>query len=112
MKKLICVLSAVFLAVLFVKLIERKMHDELYVRKGPDVPQSPEGPIPWNEAGNYIGATATVEGRVVQTHHATERDGSPTYLSLGKPYDHICIIKVCQHRFYPKFADQAICIGE
>ncbi|NOX62444.1 MAG: hypothetical protein GXP42_10960 [Chloroflexi bacterium] len=43
-------------------------------------PSTPTGVVPWLDAGQYVGQTITVEGRVVQTHDA----GSITFLNFSR----------------------------
>jgi hypothetical protein len=45
-----------------------------------------EGAVPWNEASKHLGQTATVDGPVVSAVFASDSNGQPTFLNIGKPY--------------------------
>jgi hypothetical protein len=44
------------------------------------------GAISWNAALSHIGETLTVEGPVVSAHYASDSNGKPTFLNVGKDY--------------------------
>jgi len=46
----------------------------------------PGNTIPWNEAINHVGEKAVVRGTVEGTYWATDSNGKPTFLNIGKDY--------------------------
>ncbi len=44
------------------------------------------GAIPWDQAYEYVGDGATIEGPVVGTSYASGIRERPTFLNIGKPY--------------------------
>lgn len=53
----------------------------------PPIPPPP-GAITWADAKYHIGERITVCGSVVDTKWASDIEGKPTFLEIGKPYPH------------------------
>ncbi len=45
-----------------------------------------DGAISWERANESVGKQVTVKGPVVETNYASQAQGQPTYLDLGKAY--------------------------
>lgn len=82
MKKLLLVVTAVFILVLGAASCAPAAVTEL----GGSAPTQPSGAIAWNEAINHVGERATVCGLVAGTHWASSSNGKPTFLNVGKDY--------------------------
>ena len=44
------------------------------------------GAISWRSAGNHVGERVTVAGPVRGTRYASDTNGSPTFINLGRDY--------------------------
>jgi hypothetical protein len=42
--------------------------------------------IRWDQAGQYVGRSRTVEGPVISTHFASSGNKQPTFLNVGRDY--------------------------
>jgi DNA/RNA endonuclease YhcR with UshA esterase domain len=58
----------------------------------------PQGVVPWQEAGNYLGQTITVEGRIIRTKDI----GSITFLNFSKHRgDFVAIVRAADYDNFP-----------
>ncbi len=62
-------------------------------------PEPPKGVVPWQKAGNYLGQTITVEGRIVRVKDI----GSITFLNFGKRRgDFVVVIRAKDYDNFPQ----------
>ena len=52
----------------------------------PTAPTVTDQAIPWDEASNHIGETATMAGPVIAAVYADTSNGAPTFLNVGRDY--------------------------
>ena len=42
--------------------------------------------ISWKDAGDYVGETVTIKGKIAEVNYAPESNGSPVFIDLGEAY--------------------------
>jgi DNA/RNA endonuclease YhcR with UshA esterase domain len=72
---------------------------------GEEQPEAPDGPVPWDEAHEYVGQVITAEGEIVRTNEITTRGGEGdriTFLNFADDWRGTFTV-VIHERYYDDF---------